>query len=202
MISVGCGFGHFFGLVFRELLERSAVFAQRSGCEEIVMRRHDEIGGGSGCRRAGRCREFRMDIIAGKEIHTIESVTGNQTSDFVECGERIEGAQFGFEAVGLEPDGVAVSLAGLDSAGLAEIGSGTCSAERNERFDASTHRFGEADEDFKVGFDARAVNCLADKLDISESVGDGAGFFVEAGRRENDVGECGGFSEEEDPARR
>ena len=85
------------------------------------MRGNDECGlGGEG--RGGHEARLGVHVVAGEEIDTIEGVAGNEAGDFIQHGERIEGAEFGLEAVGLEPDGVAVGLAGLRAARLAEIG--------------------------------------------------------------------------------
>ena len=141
-------------------------------------------------------KQLGVHVVAREKIDAIESVAGNEALDFVERGERIEGAEFGLEAVGFKPDGVPVGLAGLRAARLAEIAGGAAFAERNERADVDAHSAGESNEDFEVGFDACAVCGFADNLDIAEGVGDGAGFFVEAGGGENNVSESRGLGEE------
>ena len=48
----------------------------------------------------------------------------------------------------------------------------------------------------KSELNAGAVGCFFDLLDVAVVVGDGAGFFVEVGGREDDVGEHGGLRHE------
>ena len=137
-----------------------------------------------------------MHVVAGEEIDAIKGVTGNEALDFVERSERIEGAEPGFEPVGLKPDGVTVGLAGLHAARLAEIAGGAAFSERNERANIDAHASSEPNDDFKVRFDACAIGCLADDLDVAECVGHSAGFFVEAGSGKNDIGERRGLGKE------
>jgi hypothetical protein len=141
-----------------------------------------------------------VDVVASEEIDAVESVAGNETLDFVENGKRIEGAEFGLKAVGFKPDGVPIGFAGLRAAGLAEIGGGATRisvlAKGDERADIDAHAAGETDEDFKVGFDAGAVGSLANDLNVAEGVGDGAGFFVEAGGGKDDVSKRCSLGEE------
>ncbi len=73
-----------------------------------------------------------MHVVAREKIDAVECVAGDEPLDFVEDGERIEGTEFGLEAVGFEPDGVTIGLAGLRAARLAEIGGGAAFAERNQ----------------------------------------------------------------------
>jgi hypothetical protein len=45
-----------------------------------------------------------VHIVACKKIEAIDRIRGNEAGDLIENGERIEGAEFEFEAVGFEPD--------------------------------------------------------------------------------------------------
>ena len=76
---------------------------------------------------------------------------------------------------------------------MAKVGSDTAFAEGDQRLDIDAHAAGEANENLEVGLDAGAVGGLLDELYIAEGVGDGAGFFVKTGGREDNVGEGGGF---------
>ena len=58
------------------------------------------------------------------------------------------------------------------------------------------HLVGDADDHLEVGADAGAVGGLVDLLEVAVAVGDGAGFLVEVGGGEDDVGERGGLGEE------
>ena len=83
---------------------------------------------------------------------------------------------------------MAVGLAGLRAAGLAHVGA-EAFAEGDERFEVVAHLVGDADDHLEVGADAGAVGGLLDELEVAVAVGDGAGFFVEVGGGEDDVGE-------------
>ena len=75
---------------------------------------------------------LRGHIVAAEKIHAVEFVSGDQTLDLVEHRQRIEWAEPGLEAVSREPDGMAVGLAGLRAARLAEIGVDAGLAEGNQ----------------------------------------------------------------------
>ena len=68
--------------------------------------------------------------------------------------------------------------------------------EGNQRLHVDAHGVGEADQDFEVRLDAGTVGGLARHLHITEGVGYGAGFLVEARGRKHNVGQRRGFSEE------
>ncbi len=150
----------------------------------------------TGTNPAGDGRRFGVHVVAREKIDAIELVAGNEALDFVEDGERIEGAEFGFKAVGFKPDSVPVGLARLRAARLAKIASGAAFAKGNKRADVDAHGAGEPNENFEVGFDACAVGGFANDLDVAEGVGDGAGFFVETRGGKNDVSQRRSLGEE------
>ena len=102
-----------------------------------------------------------MDIVAAEEIEAVELVAGDEALNLVEQRERIEGAELRLEAVGREPDGVAVGFARSARRATGRDRPVTPRAEGNQRFDVGAHAAGEANEDFEVGFDAGAVGGLA-----------------------------------------
>ena len=95
-----------------------------------------------------------------------------------------------------EPHAVTIGFAGLRATGLAEVGLNASLPEGNQALDVGTHRCGEANDQLEVRANAGAVGGFLHELEVAEGVGDGAGFLVEIGRGENDVGEPGGLREE------
>ena len=69
-------------------------------------------------------------------------------------------------------------------------------AEGNELVRDRSKFVSQADDDFEVGADPGLVGSLLDELEVAVGVGDGAGFFVEVGSGEDDVGEGGCFGQE------
>ena len=57
-----------------------------------------------------------------KQIDPIQCIAGNQPLDLVQHSKRIEGAELWLKVVGRQPDSMAVGLACLHAAGLAEVG--------------------------------------------------------------------------------
>ncbi len=106
--------------------------------------------------------------LPAKKIHPVkigsDRITRDEALNFVEYGKRIEGAEFRFEAVGFEPDGVTVGLAGLRSARLAQISGDARFAERNQRAHLLANGFSKADDDFEIGFDTGAVQKLCGRV--------------------------------------
>jgi hypothetical protein len=51
---------------------------------------------------------------------------------------------------------------------------------------------GETDNELEVGAYAGLIGCLGDELQVAVAIGDRAGFLVEVGGGEDDVGEDGG----------
>ena len=92
---------------------------------------------------------------------------------------------------------MSIRFTGLNSAGLAKIAGNAAFSEWNQGSDVGGHAAGEANKDLKIGLDTGAIGSFLNKLHIAVTVSDGAGFLVETGRGENDVGYRSCFCEKQ-----
>src|SRR5581483_2589360 len=144
-------------------VQRIGVAAQRTGGEQRVLRREDQLRvTGNGGRRA--LRNLRVLVITGDQVEARDVVAGDQAHNFVEHGSRIEGRHAGLEPVRFQPNSVTVRLAGLRAARLAHVSlhpkarktgafwgprtRGT--AERNQVLEVKAHLVGYANDDLKI----------------------------------------------------
>jgi len=132
--------------------------------------------------------------LPAKRFKPVQFVAGDEAFDLVKQGERIEGAELGFQAVSFKPDGVAVSLAGLrprdcPRSAVVEV---RLKGTRMQRLRPSRLR-GEPVSQSPVL--RLRVRRLADHLHVAVGVGHRAGFFVEACCGEDNVGKCCGLGQ-------
>src|SRR5581483_3854199 len=168
-------------------VQRGRVPAQRTGGEQRVLRREDQLRvTGNGGRRA--LRNLRVLVITGDQVEARDVVAGDQALNFVEHGNRIEGRHAGLEPVRFQPNSVTVRLAGLRAARLAHVGT-RGAAEGNQVVEFKAHLVGDANDDLKIRLGACQVAGFAQHLQVAAGVGEGAGLLVRIGRRQQHVGQ-------------
>src|ERR1700722_1419088 len=91
-----------------------AVAAERSGGEECVFCRQDEVAPWRGC--ALYIDQLGSHVVAREQVHALDIVAGDQPLNFIEHRVGIEGADLGLDLTRGKKDGVTVGLAGLRTA--------------------------------------------------------------------------------------
>src|SRR5580692_2615695 len=106
-------------------------------------------------------------IVSAEEIDSVQCISRDEALNLIERRKRIERTKSRLHIVGGEPYRMAVGLAGLCTARLAQIRSDAAAAEGDESADIDAHGAGKAHDDLEVGFDAGAVCGLAGELNIA-----------------------------------
>jgi hypothetical protein len=192
------GFGDFNGvLVLVEFSEGSCVLAEDAGGKEAIVGGKDQVAGRDQVAHGDEAW-LGLGVVAAEEIEPVQFIGRDQALDLVENGEGSKGLRRGSRPW-------AVSQTAWRSA------SPDC-APRDWPMSAETPLVLPKGTSFltsapmapamrtmisKSGLTPARSAAFFDQLDVAVGVGDGAGFFVEAGGGQDYVGEGGGFGEED-----
>src|SRR5271157_5944919 len=84
-------------LMPREFLERRAVLRESSGGKQSFVSGYEPAP--HGYRRGRRRARLGLHVVAAQKIYSVHSVAGNQTRNFIQHRQRIEGTQLWFQIV-------------------------------------------------------------------------------------------------------
>src|SRR5579862_7879713 len=117
--SVGRDLSRFYLVTLHHRFQSARILSQCARSEQVVVRRDNQIGflRSAWSTLAQRC----MFAVAREQIHARDVVARYKPLNLVENRHRIQRAQLGLEALHFKPDGMAVGLSGLCSAGLPHI---------------------------------------------------------------------------------